>query len=170
MPARRRSFTRSQRRPTNWSGSVAAAATVLTPLSKVLALTLVPEGFGGETVIRIRGTLLVSGDATDAGFVYNGAIGAIIVTETAVTAGIASLPDPVSDADDDGWMFYRSFAGIPSGDGAAGALGAQLLELDVKAERRMPDGHRLVFVVANASTAIGFKFVLLLRALSSEMS
>jgi len=159
---------RTQRRPVGWSGSVAVALTLVPAATKVLLLTLAPTAGRGETVRRIRGTVYTkAGEAAS----YHGAIGAFVANSRAVTAGVASLLDPVTDVGDDAWFWYQSFhGGGTATPGSAGDQGGQVWEIDSKAMRRVDDGFEIVFVVANATAATDFSVALSLRALSSEAS
>jgi len=163
MAARRRQTTnvRSLRRPTNWGGVVASGATGVPGLTKIFLVSIAPEFVSGETIRRIRGTMLVNANVSGT---YHGAVGAYVANDNAVTAGVASMLDPVTNVGDDAWMFYRSFAGNGAGDGSAGAFGAQLLDIDSRAMRRVETGYQLVFVVANAHPTLQFNVALSLRA------
>ena len=155
------------RRPTNWGGSNVNGVTAVPGASKVLLASFTPDFVSGETVRRIRGTVLVQGAGVG---LYLGAIGAYVASNAAVTAGVGSLLDPVSNVNDDAWMWYRSFGGDSGATGSAGADGAQLLEIDSKAMRRVETGYALVFVVANATVGLSFNVALALRLLGSEAS
>jgi len=136
-------------------------------LTKVLLFSFIPDFVSGETLRRIRGTLAVQ--ATIAGN-YNGAVGAYVAGINAVAAGVGSLIDPVTDVDDDAWVWYQSFAGFGAGDGQAGALGGQMFPIDNKAMRRVETGYTLVFVAANANAVVGLNVALSFRVLGSEAS
>ena len=156
--------TRSNRKPTNWGGTVAAAQTTVPTATKVLLTTIVPEFVSGETIRRLRGTLFVQG-----ALFYSGAIGAFVANDLAIAAGAGSLLDPVTDVQDDAWFWYQSFQGDGSGPspGSAGNLGGQLLMVDNKAMRRVETGFQVAFMVANAGANL-LTISLSLRALGSE--
>ena len=159
--------TGRNRRPTNWGGIVAGGATPVAGSTKILLASFTPDFVSGETVRRIRGSLLVQGAGVGA---YHGAIGAYVANNVAVAAGVASLLDPVTNVADDAWMWYRSFSGDSGAAGSAGADGSQLLEIDSKAMRRVETGYALVFVVANGHVSLSFNVALSLRLLGSEAS
>ncbi len=169
--ARRVTNVRTGRRaPTTWGGTVATGITAVPAATKVLLATAVPAFTSGETIRRLRGTFIVL--ATEI-FTFHGAIGAFIANDTAVAAGVASLLDPVTDVEDDAWLWYQSFHGseiATSQPGSAGAGAAQVYEVDSKAMRRMQPGFTLVFVVANSTALIDFSIALSVRALGSESS
>jgi len=171
--ARRASPVRSGRRaPTAWSGTVATGLTLVPAVTKVLLTTSIPDFPSGETVRRMRGTVFVQ--AVEAGFTFHGAVGAFVANNTAVVAGVASLLDPVTDVQDDTWLWYQSFhggAGATAGEpGSAGANAGQVYAIDSKGMRRVEQGFTLVFVVANASATQDFNIALSVRLLSSESS
>ena len=164
----RSSRGRSQRCPTNWGGTVAIGLTAVPALTKVLLTTATPEFVSGETIRRIRGTFYTKAAELAS---YHGAIGAFVANNTAVAAGVASLLDPVSDVEDDAWMWYESFhGGGTASAGSAGDNAGQVRIIDSKAMRRVDDGYTLVFVVANSTTMVDFNIALSLRALGSEAS
>ncbi len=92
----------------------------------------------GLTIGRIRGHLYVTQAAgTSAGDGFVGAFGICVVTTAAVTAGIASVPTPITEAGFDGWMYWTAlavqFRGTAVGDGPASYVER---EVDVKAMRK----------------------------------
>ncbi len=159
---------RTQRRPTGWSGFVASGAIVVPATTKVLLASLVSTAGRGETVRRMRGTFIVSAQEATS---FHGAIGAFVANNLAVTAGVASLLDPVTNVGDDAWFWYQSFHGQGNASpGSAGGASGQVYSIDSKAMRRVDDGFAIVLVVANATAASDFAVALSLRALSSEAS
>jgi len=166
---RRRVITRGQRRPTSWGGSLAVGLTPVAALTKILLATAVPDFTAGETIRRLRGTFVVTAGSA---FFFHGAIGAFIANDTAVSVGVGSLLDPVTDVQDDAWLWYHSFQGgtLAGGAGSAGVGGAQVYEIDSKAMRKMDNGFSMVFVVANSSAVSAFSIAMSVRALGSEGS
>ena len=162
-----RPVTRGQRAPTNWSGTVAPAFVTVPALTKVLIQSFGPEFVSGETVRRMRGTVVVKAPGTGG---YHGAIGCYVASNLALAAGVGSLLDPVTNVDDDVWMWYQSFAGHGAGSGSAGANGAQLLEIDSKSMRRVSTGMQLVFVTANSNVGLSYEIAFSVRLLGSEAS
>ena len=166
--SRRSSFSRVQRRPTVWGGTVATGPTTVPALSKVLLAVSVPTFTSGETIRRMRGTVYVFGTSVAN---FHGAIGAFVANDTAIVAGVASLLDPVTDVEDDAWFWYQSFHGGGNADpGSAGADSSQVMEIDSKAMRRVVSGFSVVFVVANSSATTAFAVALSVRVLGSEAS
>ena len=73
----------------------------------MLFATLVPTNPGLDiTVLRTVGILSISSDQSGAAEQQIGAFGMICVSDSAVAIGVTAMPDPVVDADDDGWFVY----------------------------------------------------------------
>ena len=148
-----RSFSRAPRRASDWSGTDDAVLTNLPAASKLLLASFTSTA-AEMTIHRIRGLLVISADVTTSENQL-GAIGAIIATETAIAAGVASLPDPITDIDDDGWIMYQAF-GMRSGDPSGVGPTSLAVPFDSKAMRRIQGGQALVVVVANAHATYSF--------------
>jgi len=142
---------------------------VIVPVgTKVILTTLVPEFVSGDTVRRMRGTISVGGLTSG---LFAGAIGAFVANDTAVAIGATALLDPVSNAEDDAWMWYQSVSGNSAGDGNAGAFGTHIYEIDNKAMRRVETGYQIVFMAANSLVGgVTLVVLLSLRVLGSEAS
>ena len=153
--APRRQFGRRVPAHTGWVGVSTAPAT-LAAATKVLVATFVPTGGGpGETVLRVRGNLMIDG-----GGAADGALGACVVTDSAVTAGIASIPDPVTEIDDDIWSMV-----VPWGVGGAADPDFQNIAFDSKGMRKVDDGQAFSIVMVNGGATI-ITFQVYLRILS----
>ena len=164
MPGRR-TFSRAARQRTGWSGTVAVGLITVPPLTKVLLASFAPSGVS-ETVRRIRGTFFVCSDQTAVSESQNGAVGAAVVGDLAVAAGVGSIKDPVTDVQDESWLWYNSFNILNdvNGRGQSAFHGV----IDSKGQRKVENGSTLVFVVGNANAVFGFQIALSLRVLSSE--
>jgi len=124
---------------------------------------------GAATFIRLRGLLdwfLVS--STSAGDGFFGAFGVGVVATPAFTAGAASLPGPITEADWDGWL-YHTFVSIHEGspDGPGNA-GDQRIEVDSKAMRKADGDMTLVAVleiveIGTASASLFFDSRMLVK-------
>ena len=121
-----------------------------------------------ETVLRSVGGIAVRSDQLAADEFQEGAFGMIVVSDIAAAAGIASIPDPVSDIDDDGWFVYVPFQQAFTFSSAAGfdARGATWYPFDSRAKRKVEDGSTIAVVVANANSATGLQIGLGFRMLS----
>ena len=172
--ARQRAFRapvgRRQRQPTNWARFVESAIVTVPAASKALITTVTLSNPGiNETVRRTRGRIDVSSDQAVTQENQFGAFGAVVVSDTAVAAGAASLPGPVTDASDDGWFLWVPFMQT-SGSSIGGspfALGIVSEEFDSKAMRRIEEGFTVAFMVENAHATFGLDFAVAIALLSS---
>ena len=163
-----RNFARSSTPNRTWAGAAPAARTVIPAASKVLVFTITVDNPGiDETVLRVVGGVRVMFDQSSADEYQLGAIGMCIVTDTAIAAGIASIPDPVTDVQDDVWFFYQSFAQRFSLLTAVGfdADGGHYYPFDSKAKRVVHSGMSIVGVAANAHASNGLEIVWNVRVL-----
>jgi len=115
-----------------------------------------------ETVVRTRGALTVMTDQQASGEDQIGALGMIRVTDRAIAAGIASIPGPMTDGDDDGWFLWVPFAQMQTSPNDTFNVP---LVFDSKAQRIVREGQQLAVVVENGGPH-GLNIVLNLRALS----
>ncbi len=132
------------RRKKSWGAGPGQLApqTAITASGAILASAALQALSDGLTVIRTRGMLelYVQTNVADAG--YTGAFGIGIATLSAVVAGAASVPTPITEQDWDGWMFWQSFS-LKTIDQTAGDLGlnavADMLRIpiDSKAMRKV---------------------------------
>ena len=156
----------THRRQTEWIASADVAAfTTLAAATVVLDQSIVGsvvQSASPFTIVRTVGYIAVKSDQETAVEEPFGAMGAIVVQETARVAGVASLPDPITEEDDDGWFLYQGFAieGL-----AAGSSGMKVFPFDSKAQRKVKDGDAVVFVVTNAHSTFGLQYVLKFRLL-----
>ncbi len=127
--------------------TVAAATKVL-----VATFTLSSQGIG-ETVRRTLGWVLVHSDQEAANEAYQGALGFQVVTDLAVAAGAASIPGPVTDADDDGWFVWQAFGGASMATSSAER--GRLFNFDSRAMRRIEPGQTVAVMYENASATTG---------------
>ncbi len=146
--------------------------TTITPVSansKVLLFSFATLGDEEITVRRVRGLLQVQSDQTAASELQLGAMGAGIFSTNAIAAGIASLPDPVTDVSDDIWSVYAHIGQTMQFVSAVGIEPhfSTLYEIDSKAMRRIPEGYAIAFIVANAHPTAGFQVSLGVRLLLS---
>ena len=157
MPFRRGSSRtvlplRGQRRKSAWSlGPGGPGVTSLTAVgSSLVGAGLVPT-VEALTVVRIRGQLLIQANtAVGTQDHMTGAFGIGITQLPAFTAGIASLPTPITEADDENWLFHTFFAVAPPAGGETwGDSGSAMLrvEVDSKAMRKMATDKALYAAV-----------------------
>ena len=139
------------RRQTEWvkftfgGSSISANGSVLLGTGFVATVS-------GLTIIRLRGELLVTALMNAATDSMRIAMGMILVSDEAFAAGVASIPSPISDIDDD-WMYHQFMlvqSGVLSGDGQGTEF---RFEVDNKAMRKFPGGKTLVAVMEAESEA-----------------
>ena len=111
--------------------------------------TLVSSVLFGEpgTVIRVRGQISIKPTTYAVDLTIVGAWGMGIVSEEAFNAGVASIPEPFSDADWGGWLAWRNFSFHFEQISNAGVfLASWDFEVDSKAMRKIGVNEVLVHV------------------------
>jgi len=140
----RRTGSVSLRRQTAWAIGPGGTTPVniTSSVAVILGGTVVPAS-EGLTVIRTRGLFamhLKSVASQNDGF--QGAIGIGLATLAAVTAGVGSLPTPLTEVGDENWLYHR-FISIHAQEATESNLnGASWtrFEIDSKAMRKVPVG------------------------------
>ena len=110
------------------------------------------------TVARLRGefmAFLASASAADNGFMC--ALGVGIVTNAAFAIGATAVPDPIDDAEWDGWLYHRFFnlisptaisnTAITDADSVGIVSNVVRFEVDSKAMRKQDLEETLMAVV-----------------------
>jgi len=157
----RRSGSRPNR---SWAGDTSSTFFSLAAATSVISSGFVASG-GDQTVLRVVGILSIASDQAGAVEDQIGAMGMILVSDSAFAAGIASLPDPITDQDNDGWFMYQAFAS--QGDASVTSSNPRTYPFDSKAKRIVElEGVTLAVIVANASASHGIKFSINFRILS----
>ena len=153
---RSRVNSRSPKRMSTWVGvdlgvTIPANSAVLIGVFNAAALALRPA-----TVVRFRALLHVLSDQAAVTESPKGAVGAIIVSSQATTAGIASIPDPIGDPEAP-WFFWEPWAlqfNFLSSVGFDGNSGNQRV-VDSKSMRKINDNEDLAIVASNSSSSEG---------------
>ncbi len=118
-----------------------------------------------ETQLRALGTFAVTSDQTATSELQIGALGAIVVSDQALSVGVTAVPHPVTDIDDDGWFVHMPIAqSFILGDGT-GFTFTTPWTFDSKAKRVVHDGQSIALVVENSS-ATGFQLSGIIRFLT----
>jgi len=127
--ARPRGFPRglrmTNRRQTSWDlGPGGAAPTAFSTSTSAFLGSAIAILIDGLTIVRLRGDFMaymtLSSSALDG---FQGAFGIAIANTQAVVAGAASVLQPLTNADWDGWMYHRFFfVKSPSAFSAGGNL------------------------------------------------
>ena len=164
----RRSFGRSSPgRLTEWLSSADATAEIPLAANTIIldsSLTTVEKAKRPFTVTRLVGSIWVQSDQNAAVEVPFGAFGLIVVMETAVTAGVASLPLPFTQAENDGWFAHGFFAA----EGSASTNVGRPLErhsFDFRSQRKVEEGMDIAVVLQNGSALDGLNYVIQFRML-----
>ncbi len=135
-------------------------------LGNVALVALVPN-----TLLRIRGTVFAQLDAGAVDEKAMIAFGITIVKTPAFTAGAASVPSPVTEADADWlWQGYISLSSLAEAAIAPNFLAGNV-EIDSKAMRKLSTGDSIIMVgeVYESLDQTGsFDFGYLMRILSGN--
>jgi len=141
----RRTFRNdSNRRKTEWSAFDGAAENVANGGATLLS-GIAFENPG--TIVRTRGIITVFPQDFSADSTVVGAFGIGMVSAEAFAAGVASIPEPFSDADWGGWMVMVPFTFHFEFQSATGAEMVHVqYEVDSKAMRKVEPSTVLVAV------------------------
>ena len=124
------------------------------------------SAFAPFTIVRTIGWFALRPDQNAADEDPFGAVGSMVVKGTALTAGIGSVPTPITEEADDGWFVYQAFiAGVMFGDSTGFADLTKVFHFDSKAQRKVEDGDAIVWTVENASSSHGLEYALKFRML-----
>ena len=108
-----------------------------------------------STIVRTRGMFTIALSTYVADLEIVGAIGMGVVTAEAFLAGVASVPEPYTDADWGGWFMWRSFAHrYEVKGGESSLLASWSIEVDSKAMRKVTTNEVMVVVVESHVGAI----------------
>jgi len=156
--ARRHIVTRSgARRETLWFFTSIVRATLTanggTLLTSLNAAALALRPF---TIVRTHQTIHIKSDQVAASEVQIGAWAALVVSEAASAAGVASVPTPISEGDSDLFFAYQAMVNeftLATAVGIDADAGTQYV-LDSKAMRRV-NGDQDVITVAEVDASTG---------------
>lgn len=169
---RRSGFPRqsqSNRRKTEWLAS--ADITGVTALGASAAILDQSRTINDpQTIVRTRGTLWVESDQVIASEEPFGALGMSVVSTPAATAGILSVPAPITEEGDDSfflWMPWQAALNFRQATAASVNIwnGWSRYDFDSKAQRKATDGDSLVVTLENANSAHGLFYILKFRQL-----
>ncbi len=167
----RRPTIQRRRTPSNksWAGTAATAFVTVPAASKILlgSFSLSNPGID-ETLLRVRGMFSFKSDQAANSEDQLGAVGMILVTDTALAVGITAIPSPVTDDDDDGWLVHQYFAQHfhnLSSVGFVNDLGKGY-PFESKAKRIVHDGTSIAIVAENIHATHGISIALMFRVLS----
>ena len=151
-PHRNFSRSSSSRRKSQWIGPAEQAyITVASAGATLIEFASFEEPL---TVVRTRGFVSIKPASPTADIEIIGAFGLGIVSTEAFTAGVASMPEPFTDADWSGWYVWRSFAYDFEFNDATGInYPTWNFELDSKAMRKIGPNETIVGIAESFSGA-----------------
>ncbi len=136
---------RARHRLTQWIGPAAQGYIQVASTGATLVASFSFEE--ALTVIRNRGMVSFFPVAVTGDVQIVGAMGMALVSTEAFNAGVASIPEPFSDADWGGWLVWRSFSYTFE---FADATGVNFVnwsfEVDSKAMRKVSPNETLVII------------------------
>ncbi len=115
-----------------------------------------------ETLRRVIGELWHFSDQAAATETYTGAFGIIVVNDVALAAGAASIPGPITDQNDNGWLFWAALMGgfqFGTGVGFESAPGVHM-QIESRAMRRVREGFGLALMMESSGGSAGFSLQL----------
>ncbi len=138
------------RRLTQWVGpaqqefvAVASAGATL-----IASFDAEAQGFPRPTLVRTRGEVSIRASAYNADLNIVGAFGMCVVSDQAFAAGVASVPEPFTDAGWNGWFVWQSFNYVieHSTDVGKQAPADRVYQVDSKAMRKIAENETVVLV------------------------
>ncbi len=164
---RNRSFNSGPRRKTEWLASADVTGQTALAASSVI----LDSSFAftqPETIVRTRGSLWVSSDQATANEEPFGALGMMVVSDQAAAAGVAAVPTPIQEEDDDNWFVWVPFLASLRLATAVGFVANPFMEykFDSKAMRKVAAGDTLIVVLENASSTDAMNYVVKFRTLT----
>jgi len=168
MARRRTHFVRPPKKTMVWLGgtpsqsstAIAANTAVLLSTLNAAALTLRPF-----TVLRTRGFVAVATDQTAATEKPFGIYSQIVVSDEALAAGIASIPEPFGEPDAD-FFVHQPFLNDILVTSAIGSMrGWTTFPFDSKAMRKVGNNDTIVTVGSNVAASHGIEIIVVSRRL-----
>ncbi len=148
MASRRTAFRSAPKRRMSWQGSAVDASDLVvgTPQFTTVISETILENFPTPTIVRTRGKLTVTTDASSTpASIGKVDMGLILVTSTALTA--SAIPLPGTDVGND-WIWIDSaVVGSQADDSIGGAVTVERVVVDSKAMRKCPLNSALVLVL-----------------------
>ena len=140
------------RRKTEWSGPAAQGFQAVATTGAIL---LDSQQFQSTvTMVRTRGMVTIRPETSAADLEIVGAIGVALVSNEAFLAGIASIPEPFTDAEWGGWLLWRSFNYFVDFSDATGVgYPNWSFEIDGKAMRKIAPNDTMVTIVESQGGA-----------------
>jgi len=155
---------RTARRKSSWEpGPGGTGLTQFSTSSAFFVGSFVIPLTAGLTIVRIRGLLsFYLTTITSVGNGFQGAFGIGIASAAAVNAGIASVPTPITELDNENWLYWTvlsAHGSVPLST-SLGEETKQSIVVDTKAMRKFDDGLAIYAAaeVVELGTAVGELF------------
>ena len=150
----------------SWAGIVSSDYVTVSPATKVLLGSLALSNVNiDETVLRVIGAIDVVSDQAAAVERQIGAVGLIVVSNQAITAGAASIPGPATDSDDDGWFCHTFWQQVTVS--TVSDVVSRLYPFVSKGRRVVQEGESIAIMAENIhashNTLVDLQFRLLSR-------
>ena len=147
---------------TVWVGYAQQSGILVADTLKVLISSFALSTVDMVTVVRNRGLLSVRPENQSINLEVTGAFGIGMVSSPAFTAGITAVPTPITDAGDEGWLYWTAFTVTCPQIGSAAALGVAAggssamfrATVDSKAMRKFPT-DRTLYAAIEVGTEVG---------------
>ena len=158
--------TAGVRRLTAWSdGPGGIVNTAVSASATAFLGSFITGAVEGLTIVRIRGSMLyhlTAASAANDGFV--GAMGIGIASVAAITAGVGSVPTPITEQDSENWLYWtplqvQAMTATP-GFSDEGSTWARV-EIDTKAMRKLPTDlgiYAIIEVTEIGTSALSVQF------------
>ena len=109
------------------------------------------------TIVRSRWAVHIETNQSAASEQYQGAIGAMVVSDQAAATGIGAIPKPLTNSDGD-WFVHEPYAGSFTLGDATGFIestgSGSLINVDSKAMRKVGNNEDLVIVAEGISNGV----------------
>lgn len=134
-----RLVSRSRRRRTGWDEGTGGITILNLTASGSSFVGSALAQIDGETLVRTRGyweAWILS--ATSANDSFTGAFGIGIASDAAITAGIASVPTPITEQGWEGWLYWSAFhvSAVVATEAVGPTVGLWREVIDSKAMRK----------------------------------
>jgi len=155
---RRPLVARGAKRSMVWIG-LSVVQTAVAANTKILLLTLTAGALARRpfTVVRTHVKYSWMSDQVAAFETPTGAFGFIVVNDTASALGVTAVPDPVSDANGN-WFVWEGLVYDMVFSAGGFALPQQSIDVDSKAMRKVGADEDVAVVIVNSSASHGARF------------
>ena len=114
------------------------------------------------TLVRTRGNIFVQSDQVAAREEVFGALGFAVVKDPAAAVGGASLPGPLTEAQDDIWFVWEPWSAMRNADVDETPWS---MNFDSKGQRKFVNGETIVVMMENSASGFGIEYEINFRML-----